>query len=100
MNLSSAYLPSAILLVTAKIAGKHVVYVSVRSDIYIVVSYLRFLPCLYKKVFSFQMYLIDNLATVGNGGEANYGKDGRLFKRGCFVIASLVAIRSIGIVRI
>ena len=40
MNLPSAYLYSAILLVTAKIAGKHVVYVSV-SDMYILVSYLR-----------------------------------------------------------
>ena len=42
------------------------------------------------------MYLIDNPATAGNGGQANFVKDGRLFKRGCFVIATLVAIQFIG----
>ena len=58
------------------------------------------MPSLHKKVLFFQMCLIDNSATAGNGGEANFAKDGRLFKRGCFVIASLVAIWFIGIVRI
>ena len=46
------------------------------------------------------MFLIDSSATVDNGGEANFAKDGMLFKRGCFVIASLVAIRFVGTARI
>ena len=46
------------------------------------------------------MCLIDNSATAGNGGEANLAKDGRLFKRGCFVVAGLVAIGFIGTARI
>ena len=58
------------------------------------------MPSLHKKVLFFQMCLIDNSATAGNGGEANLAKDGRLFKRGCFVVAGLVAIGFIGTARI